>query len=821
VVVAALFLALAAAAPPSQPRLLFLSGSPAPVGLKFVSFGRAATNGRGSVCFLAGWDGVNRRREGLYLRRGDEVIPIVRTGDPLPGSASARFSFPPDYPDEMTAFSLNDHDEVAFITRQGLFLFHEGEVRAAARVGEELPDTPGERWEEIYACCLNNSGALAFVAATRSARDGDRHEGVFLLSRDAPKIVLFEGDGVPGREEELSGFAAVSLNDAGQIATLARVGEEALAAILLTTGSETRLVAIQEGDAPGGRWTDLGSVALSASGTIAFQGRVAVGDEERTGIYQASDGAITPVALPGQAVAGPGGGTLGEFLARPVVAQDGAIAFVADLAEAGRPQVLVLASEGSRFVLARGGDPGPEGSGGRLLRFSGLNQGSLRGGRLVCGVDMAGGAAGDMVARFSVSQAPETLVRAGDPLPPGSVLVTVDDETAPGETQALLDPRGRVVFTASAGGYGRALFRLGADGPELLTPLGVATPDGRHSRSVVRVAAGPSGELAFLGHEDEEGQDAAVFVTGPGEQDAPRVVAATGQPAPGTTGQVLTQLGLPVVDGQGQVLFSARSGPAGGSAGASESSLLRATGTQLERLASTGDSVMGAGRLLSPTPGDDLSPVVAFADLQVNRQGQALFRSSYQGADGGTATGLFLWSEGAIRPVALPGQKAPLAGAPVYTSFWAPRLSDGGTVTFVATVAGGGQRAHSALFQVRKGETLALAGVGDLAPGADGARFRSLWEPAVEASGNCAFYALMDAATGGTRLGALYRWKKNALAPVLIDSGRPDTDPAAGLRLDEGSAAAPLALQGDGSLLVAARQRGQAGMSGLFLLAAE
>src|SRR5713226_8270725 len=87
-VVAALVFALAAAAPLPQLHPLFLSGSPAPAGLKFVSFGRAATNGRGSVCFLAGWDGVNRRREGLYLRRGEEVIPIVRTGDPLPRSAS-------------------------------------------------------------------------------------------------------------------------------------------------------------------------------------------------------------------------------------------------------------------------------------------------------------------------------------------------------------------------------------------------------------------------------------------------------------------------------------------------------------------------------------------------------------------------------------------------------------------------------------------------------------------------------------------------------------------------------------------------------------
>src|SRR5207302_5633778 len=95
----------------SRVRTLFVSGSPAPSGLTFASFGRAAVNARGTVCFLAGWDGLRHRPEGLFLRQGDQVAPIARAGDAVPGGAGDRFSFVPEYPDDLTSFSLNGQDE--------------------------------------------------------------------------------------------------------------------------------------------------------------------------------------------------------------------------------------------------------------------------------------------------------------------------------------------------------------------------------------------------------------------------------------------------------------------------------------------------------------------------------------------------------------------------------------------------------------------------------------------------------------------------------------------------------------------------------------
>src|SRR5438046_1467423 len=123
-------------------RTQFLSGTPAPAGLTFASFGRAAVNARGTVCFLAGWDGLRHRPEGLFLRQGDQVTPIARTGDPVPGSAGDRFSFVPDYPDDFASFSLNSQDEVAFIVRQGLFFCSAGNVRPVVRIGDQVSGVP-------------------------------------------------------------------------------------------------------------------------------------------------------------------------------------------------------------------------------------------------------------------------------------------------------------------------------------------------------------------------------------------------------------------------------------------------------------------------------------------------------------------------------------------------------------------------------------------------------------------------------------------------------------------------------------------------------
>lgn len=816
---------------------LFLSGSPAPAGLPFASFGRAAVNARGTVCFLAGWDGRRRRPEGLYLRRGDEVLPVVRAGDPVPRTTfravppGARFSFPPEYPDEFSAFALNDRDEVAFITRQGLFLYTSGGLRPVARVGDGLPGAADEQWEELLAVSLNNRGAVAFVAATRSVLDGERHEGVYQSEGGAPKILLFEGDPLPELNDELAGFDDIAVNDQGQVAVLARVGVEERPAILLRSDSETRVLAIQDGPAPGGVWIGLAGVALNNAGEVAFQGQVAADGVDRTGIFRASGGAVTPVAMPGQAIAGgaPGaagsGMTLGEHPGRPVLDDAGIVAFVADLAGRGGAQALLRADGGVLTALAVEGQEAPGGLSGTVTRLSGLNRGSLGPAGLVCSLALTGGPVGDAVMRYSVARAPEVVMTSGAPLPPGGALTTADSDSDDGEVEAKISPGGELVLAADAGGYGRALFRAGAEGPELLTPLGQDPTAGPAVRSVTSWGMNATGQIAYLGVVDEAGRDTAVFSLTTGKRQAPALVAATRMPLPGDYGgreRVITHLEPPALDGRGRIYFAALASDAQAAAPSMPAAyLLRAAGSQRELLAVEGQRIPGVGVLAGSSTGGGVGAGPgAFRELQVNAAGQALFLNGYRDEHTGALVpaGLFLLSGGEIRAVAVAGQKAPLPGGPTYAAFASPRLSEGGAVVFEATVVGARQKPRVGLFRLRGAETQPVAVAGDPVPWLDGARYQSVSAPAINSAGDVAFSAVIDGPPATAPSAAVFVARETALNLVLADGAPLEENGVAALRLDPRFPAAPLSLRDDGFLLVAAHLRDSAAPAGLFLI---
>jgi hypothetical protein len=802
-------------------RALFVSGTPAPAGLTFATLGRAATNAQGSVCFLSGWDGVQRRREGLYLLRGDGVTPIARTGDPLPGSTGGRFSFPPDRADEFDGFSLNDRDEVAFITRQGLFLSLGDGLRPVARLGAEIEGAADERWEEVMAVSLNNRGALAFAAATRLIGEAERQEGVFLSDGGVPEIAHFVGDTVAGLDGELVGFDGVALNDRGDIAVLARAGDGHRPVILLTTGGTTQIIAEEGGAAPGGRWTALESVALNDEETLVFLGRATDGIREWPGIFAASDGVVTALALSGQPVEGAAEAVLGPNLGRPVIDEDGNVAFVAELEGMPRRQALVLAIGERHVALAVTGLTDPQPS---FTRITGLNQCSLHEGHAVCALTRGGADGGDALVRFALDTASQLVLRAGMPLPPGGALVTVDDESAPRETQARVAAGGEVVFAAGGGGYGRALFRQRADGPELLTPLGRAYGDGSILRSVVAFCLNDAGRLCFLGHRDEEGGDAALYLRDLDGPPEPRIAISTGQGVPGAEGRVIRQFASPQIDGQGRVIVAAFAAPADAPATAPlDGYLLRIGDEGTELLAREETLVEGVGPLTGRADGGVAATVPGtFRELQVNRQGKALFVSSYLDPQSGALmpSGLFLWVDGEVRPVALFGQRSPLGGGLPYFSFSAPRLGDDGTISFVASVLEARRRQRLALFRVRAGETVAVAAAGDTAPGVEGARYRAFQEPALSPSGELAFLSLLDGSTAARGSGALYLSAGGAVRLALSATGADSDADALALRMDAASPASPLGVLADGSVLAAARARGESEPAGLYLIPA-
>jgi hypothetical protein len=816
---ALVLMANSGSSPSPRVRTLFLSGSPAPAGLTFASFGRAAVNGRGTVCFLAGWDASRHRPEGLFIRQGDQVTPIARAGDLISGSASERFSFVPDYPDDFASFSLNGQDQVAFVARQGLFFYDAGGVRPIARIGDAVPGVVDETWDEIDTVSLNNSGAVAFTGAIRSVTDGERQEGVFLVTGGSFQIVFFDGDQPADLAGALNSFAAVSLNDAGKLAVLATEGDDSLGCILLATVNDTSTVAVEGGPAPGGVWSSLGSVALNNQDVIAFQARVADASGDHGGIYRASAGSVTPVAVAGQAVGAEASDVYADYWGRPSIDDSGAVAFLANMTGSRSSLGLLRVDASTTSLLAAVGSAAPGGGPGAIRRFSGLSLGSMGPAGLVCGVSLAGGSVSDTLVEYHPGSAADLLLTTDSPLPPGASLTLADSQTASRNVQARINRVGELVFAADVGGYGRALFRMGPAGPELLTPLGRPRAGDPGLRSVVAFDLNDAGSVALLGARDEADQDIVIQAMDLHAPTVLNILATTQDPVPGSPNQRLTAFGPPAMDGSSSVFFAAVAQASDPSA-PNQSYLLRRRGDELGILASEGQSVDGAGTLAAMPDANTVPAAPIFRELHVNTAGQALFMCGYQDSKtkAFNSNGLFLLTSGVVRAAALPGQVTPIQGGPVYTRFSSPRLSDDGAVIFEASVAGAGRKPRAGLFRRDADGTVTLAATGDPVPGWDGESYRAILDPAANTSAGVAFLALVDPPPAVGTPAALLTASGARARTALTDGDPVDGNGTAGFRVDEQFPPAPLGLQDDGTLFVASQLRGGPAPDGLFLV---
>jgi hypothetical protein len=142
-------------------------------------------------------------------------------------------------------------------------------------------------------------------------------------------------------------------------------------------------------------------------------------------------------------------------------------------------------------------------------------------------------------------------------------------------------------------------------------------------------------------------------------------------------------------------------------------------------------------------------------------------------------------------------------------------------------VVGGRRAPRTGLFRIAGGTAAPVTMTGDPTPELAGARLRALASPAMNAAGDLAFYALLDRPTPEpdnpgalTRTGAILIASRGTMRVVLSDGDPVEGETDAVLRLDD-SLAAPLALQEDGTLLIAARLRGSTAADGLFLVPAK
>jgi len=214
-----------------------------------------------------------------------------------------------------------------------------------------------------------------------------------------------------------------------------------------------------------------------------------------------------------------------------------------------------------------------------------------------------------------------------------------------------------------------------------------------------------------------------------GEAYVLRPLARTGDAVPG--GGSFDRFGqetLPIVapvNARGDVAFFATL-----SRGGSDEGIFLQRAGRLVTVAREGDRVAGVGRLSGfgkhPTPALNDAGVVAFAAAV---------------AGGRAVEGIFTWSAGRVRAVATTGTPAPGVPSGVLAGVDTPAINARGDVVFLATVRRG-RESIEAILVYRSGALRKVVAQGDPAPA--GGTFAAFGPPAVNASGQVAFAAVVE-----------------------------------------------------------------------------
>jgi hypothetical protein len=222
----------------------------------------------------------------------------------------------------------------------------------------------------------------------------------------------------------------------------------------------------------------------------------------------------------------------------------------------------------------------------------------------------------------------------------------------------------------------------------------------------------------------------------PAQAPVVRAIVTTGQPAPG--GGVFERFAVeaqPVVvpvNSRGQVAFFASLSRSRAGEG-----VFLASAGQIVKVALAGDRAPGGGVF----SGFARHPVPSLNDA-----GAVAFAASLAG--GRAVEGIFVFSGGRLRTVALTGAASPAVPGGTFAALDLPAIGDGGDVAFVATVRRGRETVE-ALYVERRRQLRKLVAQGDPAP--EGGAFAAFGAPAMNARGAIAFAALVEgrAAPGG------------------------------------------------------------------------
>ncbi|MBE3100271.1 MAG: PEP-CTERM sorting domain-containing protein [Planctomycetes bacterium] len=213
--------------------------------------------------------------------------------------------------------------------------------------------------------------------------------------------------------------------------------------------------------------------------------------------------------------------------------------------------------------------------------------------------------------------------------------------------------------------------------------------------------------------------------------------------APGTGGGTFTQIGnYPALNASGQAAFC--TGLTGTSDGSTQG-IFRGDGSALTAIARQKWAAPGTG-------GGTFSYFSASPAL--NASGQAAFWAALTGTTDGSNYGIFRGSSGTPTAIARDKWAAPGTGGGTFSStFSDPALNASGQAAFQAGLTGTSDGSTGGIFRGDGSTTTAIAREKWAAPGTGGGTFAYLSYPALNASGQAAFYAELTGTSDGSSVG--------------------------------------------------------------------
>jgi len=392
-----------------------------------------------------------------------------------------------------------------------------------------------------------------------------------------------------------------------------------------------------------------------------------------------------------------------------------------------------------------------------------------------------------------------------------------------------LNALGEAVFTAALDSSDftnrQGIWVGNADSLSLVARQGDKAP-GTIARTFERfglVNSSASGEVAFVGVLDpsDRTNDSGIWVGAAGSLS---LLAREGEVAPGTGGEIFASLKTPVMDPSGEVAFDATLPTAlSGDRGfwvtnAGSLSLLAREGdlapgtiartfrelkflfrqqpvlnpsgelafvAQLDHSDFTNDRGIWAGSLGSLEiigREGDVAPgtwgtrtFFLFDPPAINAAGDVAFEAVLDLSDSSNHLGIWVGNAGGLALVARRGFEAPGTGGRTFDLFFkGPVLSASGEVAFAATLDPSDSSNNSGIWMGGVGALTMIARKGDVAPGTPGLTYNALGVPALNASGELAFEAILGS-TFGPR--GIFAGRPSDLALIVVTGDQLEVAP--------------------------------------------